>query len=57
MDQKGYRTFTIEREEDSTSRGILTTEQPVAMFDYSRGDFVPEVLLMSGMKTRGKSIQ
>ena len=57
MDQKGYRTFTIKREEDSTSRGILTTEQPVAMFDYSRGDFVPEVLLMSGMKTRGKSIK
>lgn len=57
MDQKGFRTFTIKREEDSTSRGILTTEQPVAMFDYSRGDFVPEVLLMSGMKTRGKSIK
>ena len=57
MDQKGYRTFTIKREADSTSRGILTTEQPVAMFDYSRGDFVPEVLLMSGMKTRGKSIK
>ncbi len=57
MDQKGYRTFTIEREENQTSRGILTSEQPVAMFDYSRGEYVPEVLLMSGMKTRGKSIK
>ena len=62
MDQKGFRTFTIKREEDSTSRGILTTEQPVAMLDWNPessryGQYVPEILLMSGMKTRGKSIK
>ncbi len=59
-EQTGYRTFRVDagsREYGGIPRGILTTEQPVEMFDWSRGDYVPEVLLMSGMKLRGKSIK
>jgi len=56
--ETGYRTFTIEKSEgDSIPRGILTTEQAVPMFDWERGEFVPEVILMSGMKARGLSIK
>ena len=59
-EQTGYRTFRVDagsREFGGIPRGILTTEQPVEMFDWSRGDYVPEVLLMSGMKLRGESIK
>lgn len=56
--ETGYRTFTIERAEgDGVPRGILTTEQAVQMFDWERGEFVPEVILMSGMKARGLTIK
>jgi HK97 family phage major capsid protein/HK97 family phage prohead protease len=56
--ETGYRTFTIEKGEgESIPRGILTTEQAVPMFDWERGEFVPEVILMSGMKARGLSIK
>jgi HK97 family phage major capsid protein len=54
----GYRTFKVERaEDDEYPKGILTTEQPVAMYDWQRADYIPEVLLMSGMKARGKTIK
>jgi HK97 family phage major capsid protein len=56
--ETGYRTFTIERsEENGVPRGILSTEQAVPMFDWERGEFVPEVILMSGMKARGLTIK
>ena len=56
--ETGYRTFTIEKGEgESIPRGILTTEQAVPMFDWERGEFVPEVILMNGMKARGLSIK
>jgi HK97 family phage major capsid protein len=54
----GYRTFKVNRADDGDiPRGILTTEQPVMMWDWKKGDYVPEVLLMSGIKARGKSIK
>jgi HK97 family phage major capsid protein len=54
----GYRTFKVDRSENGEiPRGILTSEQPVAMWDWKRADYVPEVLLMSGMKARGLSIK
>lgn len=56
--ETGYRTFTLEKSEgDAIPRGILTTEQAVPMFDWTRGEFVPEVILMSGMKARGLTIK
>ena len=56
--ETGYRTFKVDRSENGeTPRGILTSEQPVAMWDWERADYVPEVLLMSGMKARGLSIK
>ena len=46
---------------ETSPRGILTTEQPVEMLSYdpesATYEYVPEVLLMSGMKARGKSIK
>lgn len=62
MIELGYRTFKVEKAEFNESfsdpiRGILTTEQPVEMFDWGRGEYVAEVLLMSGMKARGESIK
>lgn len=54
----GYRTFKVTRaEDDEYPKGILTTEQPVEMYDWQRADYIPEVLLMSGMKARGKTIK
>jgi len=57
MDETGYRTFSIRagEEEGAPVRGILTSEQPVEMFDFQRGQYVPEILLASGMKTRAGS--
>ncbi len=50
----GYRTFAVRNEDgEEAPRGILTSEAPVPMYDWKRGDYVPEVLLMSGMKARG----
>lgn len=54
-----YRTFKVRAEpggDGAKLRGILTSEQPVPMFDWRSGDYVPEVLLMSGMEARGESI-
>ena len=58
-EQLGYRSFAVKAAKDgeASPRGILTTEQPVEMFDWGTGEYVPEVLLMSGMKARGKSIK
>ena len=58
-EQLGYRAFAVKAAKDgeTSPRGILTTEQPVDMFDWGTGEYVPEVLLMSGMKARGKSIK
>lgn len=53
----GYRTFSVRNDEADAPRGILTTEAPVEMYDWQRGSYVPEVLLMSGMKARGRSIK
>lgn len=56
--ETGYRTFKVDRSDNGEiPRGILTSEQPVAMWDWKRGDYIPEVLLMSGMKARGLSIK
>jgi HK97 family phage major capsid protein len=56
--QTGYRTIKIERDErDEIPRGILTTEQSVPMFDWNRGEYIPEVILMSGMIQRGETIK
>lgn len=53
-----YRTFNVRANKDTGAvRGILTTEQPVTMFDWERFEFVPEVLLMSGMKARGETVK
>tara|TARA_Y100000356_G_C11253798_1_gene288768 strand:- start:298 stop:2292 length:1995 start_codon:yes stop_codon:yes gene_type:complete len=61
MSDLHYRTFRVEPavgdSPNAAPRGVLTTEQPVEMFDWSRGEYIPEVLLMSGMKSRGKSIK
>ena len=54
MNNIGYRTFAVRNQEgEEAPRGILTSEAPVPMYDWKRGDYVPEVLLMSGMKARG----
>lgn len=54
----GYRTFQVRADKDTGAlRGILTTEQPVAMFDWERFEYIPEVLLMSGMKARGLTVK
>jgi HK97 family phage major capsid protein len=56
--ETGYRTFKVDRADNGEiPRGILTTEQPVMMWDWQRADYVPEVLLMSGIKARGQSIK
>ena len=56
--EQGYRTFTVRKEEgEGSPRGILTSEAPVEMYDWERGEYVPEVLLTSGMKARGLSIK
>lgn len=41
-------------EEDRTVEGILTTEQPVLMFDFARWDVIMEVLLVDGMVQKSK---
>ena len=57
-EQTGYRVLEVRAEgDDALPRGILTTEQPVAMFDWARGEYIPEVLLADGMKSRGTSIK
>jgi hypothetical protein len=47
-----FRTFTVRAEsvdaEKRSVEGIVTTESPVPMFDWERGEVVPEVLLMKG---------
>lgn len=56
--ETGYRTFKVDRADNGEiPRGILTTEQPVMMWDWQKADYVPEVLLMSGIKARGQSIK
>ena len=56
--QTAYRTIKIERDQrDELPRGILSTEQAVPMFDWNRGEFIPEVILMSGMLQRGETIK
>ncbi len=56
--ETGYRTFAVRNEDGEASpRGILTTEAPIPMMDWKRGEYVPEVLLMSGMKARGRAIK
>ena len=56
--ETAYRTIKIERDQrDEIPRGILTTEQAVPMFDWNRGEYIPEVILMSGMIQRGQTIK
>ena len=48
-----YRTFAVRMDEENgrkVTRGIITTEQPVDMFDWERMEWVPEVLLVRGME-------
>ena len=48
-----YRSFGVRMDDEGGEkviRGIITTEQAVPMFDWERMDWVPEVLLTSGME-------
>jgi len=48
-----YRSFGVRMDDEDGAkviRGIITTEQAVPMFDWERMDWVPEVLLTSGME-------
>jgi len=49
-ENREFRSFVVDPE---SSRAVLTTERPVPMFDWQRGEMVPEVLLMSAMEVRG----
>ena len=54
-----YRSFQVRAGDgaDVLPRGVITSEQPVYMWDGERGDFIPEVLLISGMQGRAESIR
>mgnify|MGYP003649201146 CR=1 FL=1 len=58
--ERGFRAFKIEPSAGDTTkprRGILSTEQRVSTFDWSRNEYVDEILLMSGAKLRGKTLR
>ena len=52
-----FRTFRVSRDDQGALKGILTTEQPVDMIDWHRGELVPEVLVAGGMRIRGGADQ
>ena len=54
MSEINYRAFSVD---GGGSRAVLASENPVMMFDWSRGEEIPEVLAMSGMRIRGERDQ
>ncbi len=54
--QVSIRAKTID-EDNRSVEAVLSTETPVLMFDWERFEFVPEVLLSSGMQVhRSKQV-
>lgn len=45
-----YREFQMQ---PGTREAVIATENPVPVFDFERGEVVPEILLASGMHVRG----
>ena len=54
MSDLQFRAFSVSPDQ---ARAILATDNPVPMFDFERGEFVPEVLAADGMRVRGGAKQ